>query len=145
MTAPRASSTLRVDVAIAVVENQGEFLIGQRPAGATLAGCWEFPGGKVEAGESPAEAAARECQEETGLVVRVVDQYPQKVHDYEHARVRLHFFACIPLEPAVPLANGFRWVRRADLAQHDFPPANAELIALLVSAAHSPNRDSRDA
>ena len=59
------------DIAIAVVEQHGQFLIGQRPADVALGGLWEFPGGKVEPGELPVNAAIRECLEETGLVVRI--------------------------------------------------------------------------
>ena len=126
-----SSPTDRVAIAIAVVEERGRFLIGQRPAGTSLGGLWEFPGGKVEPGESPAEAAVRECREETGLVVRVSDEYPPLDHDYQHARVRLHFFACAPLEQRSPLPERFRWVGRDELGQFEFPAANAGLLALL--------------
>ena len=61
------SDTLATPIAIAVVLHNDCVLIGVRPAGATLAGLWEFPGGKIEAGETPNEAAERECLEETGL------------------------------------------------------------------------------
>jgi mutator protein MutT len=63
---PSASES-RVEIAVAVVEHQGRFLIGKRPDDAALGGYWEFPGGKVEQGESPADAAIRECLEETGV------------------------------------------------------------------------------
>ena len=64
-------------VAIAVVQHEGRFLVGTRPAGVPLAGLAEFPGGKVHAGEMPADAAARECLEESGLTVCVGEEYPQ--------------------------------------------------------------------
>jgi mutator protein MutT len=123
----------RQEIAIAVVEDHGKFLIGLRPDGSPLAGMWEFPGGKIETGESPAEAAARECLEETGLAVRILGQYPQAVHDYEHARVRLHFFSGAPLEARRTLPSRFRWVTRNELKDYVFPPANARLISLLCS------------
>jgi mutator protein MutT len=127
----RSGSASRQEIAIAVVEQDGKVLIGLRPGGAALAGLWEFPGGKVERGETAAEAAVRECREETGLAVRVVGQYPTAAHDYDHARVRLCFFACAPLEQRSPLPKRFRWVAREELTQYEFPPANAELIELL--------------
>jgi mutator protein MutT len=129
MSAASPAPAGRVEIAIAVVEKEGRFLIGQRPAGTALAGLWEFPGGKVEPGEVPADAAVRECLEETGLVARITGQYPAAVHDYQHARVRLHFFACAAVEQRSPLPQRFCWVARADLGQFAFPPANAELLA----------------
>jgi 8-oxo-dGTP diphosphatase len=124
-----------VEIAIAVVEHAGRYLIGQRPAGVPLAGLWEFPGGKVRAGETPALAAARECLEETGLAVRVGDRISQIVHAYEHARVRLHFFACTPLDASRPPAAPFRWTPAGELCQHEFPAANAGIVRFLAERA----------
>ncbi|MBC7482268.1 MAG: NUDIX domain-containing protein [Rhizobacter sp.] len=81
-----------VDVAVGVLINaDGEFLLTSRPAGKVFAGHWEFPGGKLEAGESVAQALARELHEELGIDIGAA--YPWKVElmDYAHARVRLHF------------------------------------------------------
>src|SRR6187401_2375597 len=97
------------DIAIAVVEQEGQFLIGQRPPGVALAGLWEFPGGKVEPGESPAEAARRECREETRLAIDVVGEYPPNVQTYDHAVVELRFFACRPRDATQPPLAPFRW------------------------------------
>src|SRR5262245_8496491 len=102
-------------IAIAVVEQEGRFLIGQRPAGIPLAGLWEFPGGKIEQGEKPEAAAVRECLEETGLVVEPLFRYPEHVQEYEHDRVQLFFIACrirpgSACEPKAP----FRWVARQE-------------------------------
>jgi mutator protein MutT len=122
----------RVQIAIAIVEHRGRYLIGLRPEGTPLSGYWEFPGGKVRVGELPAEAAVRECLEETGLAVRVTAEYPQATHDYEHAAVRLHFFACEPLlSPPYTLPLRLRWVSPAQLADYKFPPANAAMLVQL--------------
>ena len=122
----------RVEIAIAVVAHEGRFLIGLRPEGVPLAGYWEFPGGKVRRGETAADATVRECLEETGLAVRVVGEYPQSTHDYEHAAVRLHFFACEPvLAPPPELPPRLRWVFAAELGEYRFPLANAAIVALL--------------
>jgi len=119
-------------IAIAVVEHENRFLIGQRPDGVALAGLWEFPGGKMQSGESPEQAAVRECLEETGLVVQPKSRYPQHQHAYTHDTVQLHFIACQPLDPlAVPLAP-FRWVQRGELDQYEFPAGNAELLKQLT-------------
>ena len=125
------------EIAIAVVEHAGQYLIGQRPAGAPLAGLWEFPGGKVQPGETPVRAAARECLEETGLVVHVGELIAQIVHQYEHAQVRLNFFACTPqgidLLHATPKpAPPFRWAPVEVLCRLEFPAANAPVVKLLT-------------
>ena len=118
-----------IPIAIAVVEHEGRFLIGQRPASAALAGYWEFPGGKIEPGETPAAAAIRECLEETGLVVEALFRYPTHVEEYGHGTVELHFIGCqvaLPriLEPRQP----FRWVARAELADLRFPAGNRRVL-----------------
>ena len=92
---PNASES-RIEIAVAIVEHQGCFLIGKRPDSDALGGYWEFPGVKVEQRETPAEAARRECLEETGVAVRVVDEYLVVDHEYAHGALRIHFFACAP-------------------------------------------------
>lgn len=119
-------------IAVAVVEQQGMFLVGRRPAGTPLAGLWEFPGGKIRAGETPREAAVRECLEEAGLETVVCSEFPVEQHQYEHAWVELHFFACQlrDARQSVPLAP-FCWVPRRDLMRYEFPAANQRLLELL--------------
>ncbi|HUG68389.1 MAG TPA: (deoxy)nucleoside triphosphate pyrophosphohydrolase [Pirellulaceae bacterium] len=120
-------------IAIAVVERNGEFLVGERPPGKPLAGCAEFPGGRVEAGETPEQAAVRECFEETGLHIAVVSRYDECEHDYAHDRVHLHFFACRAVGASVEPRFPFRWVPRANLRTLDFPEANLALLSVLVA------------
>ena len=123
--------TMPILIAIAVVEQNDHFLIGERPTGVALAGMWEFPGGKIEPGESPAEAAVRECWEETGLEVIAGEAYPRQEQVYTHGTVELHFIACfLPANQPEPRAP-FRWVKRTDLAKYDFPAGNRPLLALL--------------
>ena len=118
-------------IAIAIVEHDDKFLIGQRPPGVPLAGLWEFPGGKVEAGETPQHAAIRECREEAGIEVQVLGEYPPQVQQYDHGRVELRFFRCAPLQADVLPAAPFRWVRRQDLKDYDFPEGNRHVLSLL--------------
>lgn len=125
----------QVTIAVAVVEHDGRFLIGLREAGTPLAGYWEFPGGKVHDDETPAEAAARECFEETGLAVSVGKQHALVDHAYEHGHLRLHFFACQPYGEMGAIPKRFRWVPRAELATYRFPPANVGLVEQLVHHA----------
>ncbi len=126
------------EIAVAVVLCEGRALIGQRPTGVPLAGLWEFPGGKVLPGESPADAAARECREETGLAIRVDGLLCEVAHDYPYARLRLHFFTATPLKSDLSPTPPFRWVELARLADYPFPPANAEAIEKLSAIASRP-------
>lgn len=119
-------------IAVAVVEHQGNYLIGQRPAGIPLAGYWEFPGGKVELGESPKDAAVRECQEETGLRIQVIGEYEPRSHRYEHGDVVVHFFRCkVDDEVHTNPLSPFQWVDRQRLSDYRFPEANADLLKIL--------------
>lgn len=121
-----------IPIAIAVVEHEGRFLIGQRPAGVPLAGLWEFPGGKIQPGESPEEAAVRECLEETGLAVCSLFRYPERAERYTHGEVQLHFIACRLADPRqmAPTAP-FRWVGRDQLADYSFPRGNDQVLEIL--------------
>jgi len=121
-------------IAIAVVEDDDRFLIGQRAADAILAGLWEFPGGKIEVGESPKVAAVRECMEESGIAVRVHGEYPSHVHDYPHGRVVLHFLNCSPVHAGSSPAAPFRWVNRSELQLYRFPDANKQILAKLTQS-----------
>jgi len=81
-----------VDVAVGVlIDAAGRFLLTSRPEGKVFAGYWEFPGGKLEAGESVADALARELHEELGIRIGAVHPWKIEMMDYAHARVRLHF------------------------------------------------------
>src|SRR5689334_15758984 len=120
-------------IAIAVVECDGRFLIGQRPPGVPLAGLWEFPGGKVESGETAETAAIRECREETGLRVQIVGEYPSHVQQYEHDRVELRFFRCEPVDPRTMPQSPYRWVERALLGDYEFPAGNRNLLKTICA------------
>ena len=81
-----------VDVAVGVLINaEGDFLLTSRPAGKVFAGYWEFPGGKLEAGESVEQALGRELHEELGIAIGTAQAWKVELMDYPHARVRLHF------------------------------------------------------
>ena len=81
-----------VDVAVGVlIDNEDRFLLTSRPTGKVYAGYWEFPGGKVEAGESIEQALRRELHEELGITIGAAEAWQIELMDYPHARVRLHF------------------------------------------------------
>ncbi len=125
------ASTGVTPIAVAVVEHEGAVLVGRRDSDSPLAGLWEFPGGKVESTESPASAAVRECWEETGLKVEVVAPFSERIEQYEHDRLRLHFFRCRPLRPRAVIRAPFRWVSVSELAALTFPAGNRDVLKRL--------------
>ena len=81
-----------IDVAVGVlIDPEGRFLLTSRPEGKVYAGYWEFPGGKVEPGESVVQALRRELNEELGITIGAAQPWQVELVDYPHARVRLHF------------------------------------------------------
>ena len=129
---------MTIDVVAAVIRRDGRILITQRLDNVHLARLWEFPGGKVEAGESFEVALSREISEELGVKIRVKEEFFTTEHDYPGKSVRLHFFSCTLAEgePAALGVADLRWVSPAELSQFEFPPADAELIALLEREMH---------
>lgn len=121
-------------VAAAVIIEAGRVLLTQRKRGTHLAGAWEFPGGKVEAGEDPREALVRELREELGIETAAGAVVDVTFHRYEEARkaVLLLFFeasrtATSPAPRAVDVA-AFKWAGRADLDPARFPPADVAVL-----------------
>ncbi len=101
-----------------------------------MAGRWEFPGGKVNEGETHATALRREMREELDTDVVVGDQVFQVVFPYPDRTIALHFYRCtLAGEPRPVLGQAMEWVQREDLDKLPFPEADAELIALLMSSA----------
>ncbi len=120
-------------VVAAVVEERGCFLLTRRVQGSHLEGLWEFPGGKVQEGETHAAALAREMVEELDAVVTVGDQIFATVHDYPDLRIALHFYRCSLLGvPRPVLGQEMAWVSRGLLPALPFPEADAELIDILT-------------
>lgn len=120
-----------VPIAVAVVVHDGKYLLQQRASQQVLAGKWEFPGGKIEPGETPAQAAVRETHEETGLVVCVERTLLELRYAYEHATVQLHFIRCALAADSPAPREGTRWVTAGELNGYDFPAANAPLLKML--------------
>lgn len=124
----------RVAVAAAVIESgDGRFLLAQRPAGKVYAGYWEFPGGKIEAGETPAEALVRELHEELGIDAGEVYPWLIRDYEYEHAAVRLHFLRVVrwrgTLHGKENQAFAWQLIAAPDVAP--ILPANGPILAAL--------------
>jgi 8-oxo-dGTP diphosphatase len=131
--AGRPDAAEAVEVGVAIVRAGGRVLICRRPEGVHLGGLWEFPGGKLEAGESPPEAAARELEEELGLEALELAPFHRQSHRYPERRVELHFFLVRGFrgEPRGREGQEWRWATPGELEALPTPDANREVIALL--------------
>jgi 8-oxo-dGTP diphosphatase len=122
--------------AVALVDPDGRVLIAQRPPGKALAGLWEFPGGKVEAGERPEGALIRELAEELGIAVEEPCLAPLTFasHPYETFHLLMPLYVCRRWQGRVEAREGqaLKWVRPRALRDHPMPPADAPLIPFLI-------------
>jgi 8-oxo-dGTP diphosphatase len=133
-----------VTVVAAVIEQDDRFLLTLRPAGSHLAGHWEFPGGKVHAHETHAEALRRELHEELHIVADVGELMHQVTHAYPEKTVSLYFYRCgFRGEPKPMMGQDMRWVSRAELADLPFPDADLALIRLLSNDTTKARRTRR--
>jgi mutator protein MutT len=126
----------RLEIAIALVFRERRVLVTQRPAAAHLGGFWEFPGGKLRAGESVEVCAVREVFEETRVVVTARARRPVIEWDYAERRVALHPLECDWVRgdgELVEVAN-LVWATSAELSTLTFPPANTALIRELCAS-----------
>ena len=124
-----------IEVAAAVIERaDGSFLLAQRPAGKVYAGYWEFPGGKIEAGEAPSQALARELHEELGIDVTSAYPWITRVFTYPHGTVRLRFFriSSFEKEPHPREGQAIAWQRFGAALVEPMLPANAPVLASLA-------------
>ena len=124
-------------VACALLDADGRVLIAERPAGKTMAGLWEFPGGKVEAGERPEDTLIRELKEELSIVVKEACLAPLTFasHDYSEFHLLMPLYVCRRWDGAVSAREGQRlaWVRPNRLRDYPMPPADEPLIAHLTT------------
>jgi 8-oxo-dGTP diphosphatase len=122
-------------VVAAVIEQNDCFLLTRRQPGVHLAGMWEFPGGKVDPGETPHDALRRELREELDADIVVGDRIHWTRHAYADRCVELSFYRCTLHGAASPtLGQEMRWVPRRELNSLGFPDADTELIAMLTRA-----------
>jgi 8-oxo-dGTP diphosphatase len=121
--------------ACALIDIDGRMLIGQRPEGKALAGFWEFPGGKVEAGETPEACLIRELEEELGIEVAhaCLAPFVFASHGYDDFHLLMPLYLCRRWEGFVTAREhaALAWVRPAEMAAYPMPPADAPLVAWL--------------
>jgi len=127
--------SLLLVVAVALVDADRRVLIAQRPQGKSMAGLWEFPGGKVEAGETPEAALIRELEEELGIQTKTACLAPLSFasHSYENFHLLMPLYVCRKWQ-GIPQAKehiALKWVRPQALRDYPMPPADEPLIAAL--------------
>ncbi len=128
-------------VVAALIFDGDRFFICQRPAHKTRGLLWEFVGGKVEPGETKADALVRECREELGVTVAVGDVFMEVDHEYPDLLVHLTLFLCT-IEDGVPQKlehNDFRWILPSEIPQFDFCPADEEILRQIEKAYGNAN------
>ena len=125
------SSKNIVDVVGAIIKDGDRYLVGQRAAKKDQGGLWEFMGGKIEPGETPEQALARECREELALEIENECIIDSVVHEYPEKTIRLTLISCSPKSGSVPKAlehQQIRWVTVPEMRGMPFAPADSELI-----------------
>jgi 8-oxo-dGTP diphosphatase len=131
-----APKPLLLVAACALVDTEGRVLLAQRPPGKSLAGLWEFPGGKVEPGETPEETLVRELEEEIGVVTQVPCLAPLTFasHRYDSFHLLMPLYVCRRFSGIPHPREGqvLKWVRPRSLRDYPMPPADAPLIPFLM-------------
>jgi 8-oxo-dGTP diphosphatase len=117
-------------VAAFITGDDGRFLICRRPEGKARAHFWEFPGGKVEAGETKREALERECLEELGIRIEAGREIAEAVHEYPELTIRLTLISAkiTAGEPSLLEHEELKWIAPGEAADHSFCPADTELL-----------------
>ncbi len=131
------SAKLVLVAACALVDADGRVLLAQRPEGKTMAGLWEFPGGKVETGERPETSLIRELKEELGIVVSEACLAPLTFasHSYPDFHLLMPLYVCRRWEGTVTALEAQRlvWVKPNRLREYEMPPADVPLVSHLMS------------
>src|SRR5437667_4357163 len=134
-TAAEAARPIVLVAAVALIDPDGRVLLAQRPEGKHLAGLWEFPGGKVQPGETPEAALIRELEEELGIdvVASCLAPFTFASHGYPEFHLLMPLYVCRKWSGIAIAREGQRlaWVRPARLGDYPMPPADKPLIAML--------------
>ncbi|WP_199628062.1 8-oxo-dGTP diphosphatase MutT [Rhizobium sp. OAE497] len=130
-----AGKKILLVAACALIDSDGRILLAQRPEGKSLAGLWEFPGGKVEPGETPEECLVRELEEELGIRTKVACLAPLTFasHSYDTFHLLMPLYVCRRYEgiPQSREGQALKWVKPMQLRDYPMPPADEPLIPML--------------
>jgi A/G-specific adenine glycosylase len=130
---PRTLGFKKIEAVVAVIEKDGRILIQKRPAGGLLADLWEFPGGKVERGESLVQALRREVREELGAEVKDVRRLTTVQHAYTRFQVTLHAYACKIRDSAIKTGPRRRWVTLDSIRRYPLPSGSVKIVDFLAA------------
>ena len=127
-----------IEAVAAVIEKNGNFLITKRLKTSPMGHCWEFPGGKIESGETIEACIIRECQEEIDVVIEPLRRLREEWYDYPHGHVHLWFVLCkiISGEPKPIECREVRWIEPCEFKNFEFPPADIGVIESLSRFAY---------
>ena len=131
-----SSSLVHKQIGVAVITNrEGKILIDRRKAAGEMGGLWEFPGGKIEPGETVRECIQREIKEELNIEIAVGDRLTTITHTYQTFKVTLYVHYCRHLggKPQPIECEEILWVDPSQMNQYQFPQANAQIVNLLQS------------
>ncbi len=121
------------EVVAAILHQNGKILLAQRAIGQKLEGKWEFPGGKIEQGETPEQALVREIQEELCIRIKNISYYAESSYKYEFGEIKLLAYKAECLQQSITLSvhNQIRWVEPKDLLNYDLAPADIPIARRL--------------
>jgi 8-oxo-dGTP diphosphatase len=124
-----------VKVTAAILEKDGKIIIAQRKSSDHLAGLWEFPGGKIEPGETPEACLGRELKEEFNIHVAVGQYLGSNIHHYDHISIELMAFRAYWESGTITMNDhkAYRWVTIDQLPEYDFAPADIPFVNMLSS------------
>jgi 8-oxo-dGTP diphosphatase len=125
------------DVTAAIIEKDGKILIARRAPGQKQAGKWEFPGGKIEPGETAPVCLMRELKEELGIATEIGNKMGESIYHYEHGAIRLIAFKAVWLSGQIRLSvhDEYAWVKPDELLTYDLAPADIPIIRELCKNA----------
>lgn len=129
-----------IDVTAAIIRDGDKVLICQRPKGKSCELLWEFPGGKIEPGETDEHCLIRECQEELGIIIKVLSVSSEVTFNYPQRTVHINFYICEIVDGTLQKKehNDIRWVSPDQFYKFDFCPADNQVISIIESEILNP-------
>ncbi|MBI2066452.1 MAG: 8-oxo-dGTP diphosphatase MutT [Deltaproteobacteria bacterium] len=134
--AQKEGNKKKIEAVAAVIQDKGKFLITLRLETSPMGHCWEFPGGKIEPGESVEQCAIRECREEVGITIDPIRRLKDLWYDYPHGHIHLYFVLCrwVAGLPRPIECREARWISPGEFASYEFPPADQTVIEELIQS-----------